>query len=46
VLAGFEPEEQPGIAEAIARAADAVELWVTDGASRVMNAFNRPEEST
>jgi PTH1 family peptidyl-tRNA hydrolase len=46
VLARFEPEEQPGVEEAIARAADAVEMWITDGSARVMNTFNRPHEGT
>jgi len=46
VLARFEPDEAPGMADAIARAADAVELWVTDGLARVMNTFNRAEDNT
>jgi PTH1 family peptidyl-tRNA hydrolase len=41
VLARFEPDEQPGIETAIARAADAVEMWIDDGLERVMNTFNR-----
>ena len=41
VLARFEPDEQPGIADAIARAADAVVMWIDDGMARVMNTFNR-----
>ena len=41
VLARFEPEERPGVADAIARAADAVEMFVSDGPARVMNTFNR-----
>jgi PTH1 family peptidyl-tRNA hydrolase len=41
VTAEFEPEERPGIEAAIARAADAVETWVSDGAAKVMNLFNR-----
>jgi peptidyl-tRNA hydrolase, PTH1 family len=44
VLARFEPDEQPGIADAMTRAADAVEVWVTDGLARVMNAFNRTDD--
>jgi PTH1 family peptidyl-tRNA hydrolase len=41
VLARFEPEEQPGIESAIARAADAVESWLLDGLATTMNSFNR-----
>jgi len=41
VLARFEPEEQPGIESAIARAADAVERWLLDGLATTMNSFNR-----
>ena len=44
VLARFEPEERPGIEDAIARAADAVETWVSDGLGRMMNVFNRVED--
>jgi PTH1 family peptidyl-tRNA hydrolase len=44
VLARFEPEERQPIAEAIARAADAVETWVSEGLERVMNTFNRADE--
>ena len=43
VTAEFEPEERPGIDAAIARAADAVETWVSDGMAKVMNLFNREE---
>jgi PTH1 family peptidyl-tRNA hydrolase len=45
VLAGFEAQERPGVENAIARAADAVETWVSDGLARMMNAFNRAEDS-
>lgn len=41
VLARFEPDETSGIETAIARAADAVEMWLDDGLERVMNTFNR-----
>lgn len=41
VLARFEPEEQAGVDDAIARSADAVELWVAQGLAPVMNAYNR-----
>jgi peptidyl-tRNA hydrolase, PTH1 family len=40
VLARFETEEQPEIERAIARAADAGEMFSTDGISNVMNRFN------
>lgn len=43
VTARFEPDEQPGIVSAIARAADAVETWSADGLVKMMNAFNREE---
>jgi PTH1 family peptidyl-tRNA hydrolase len=45
VLARFEPEELPGIGDAVARAADAIETWITDGLARVMNTFNRSEDN-
>jgi len=44
VLSRFEPEEQDEIAAAIARAADAAEVFVTDGIGEVMNRFNRPDD--
>jgi peptidyl-tRNA hydrolase, PTH1 family len=40
VLSRFEPGEQDEIAAAIARAADAAELFVTDGIGEVMNRIN------
>lgn len=40
VLARFEPAEREEIDHAIVRAADAVELFVTDGIEKVMSAFN------
>jgi PTH1 family peptidyl-tRNA hydrolase len=45
VTARFEPDEQPGIDAAIARAADAVEAWVSRGMPAMMNAFNRVEDA-
>jgi len=45
VLARFEPEERPIIAEAVARAADAAELFVSEGIGPVMNRFNRKEDA-
>ena len=44
VLARFEPDEMPGIEAAIARAADAVETWLTDGVAKTMNVFNRSDD--
>jgi hypothetical protein len=43
VLGGFEPDEAPGMASAIARAADAVQLWTTEGLAPMMNVFNRAD---
>jgi peptidyl-tRNA hydrolase, PTH1 family len=45
VLARFEPEELPGIEAAVARAADAVETWVSDGLAKTMNVFNRSDDN-
>ncbi len=44
VLSRFDPDEREAIAAAIARAADAAEVFVTDGIAQVMNRFNRPED--
>mgnify|MGYP006269127077 FL=1 len=41
VLSRFEPEEQPGVQDAVTRAADAVECWVRDGMAKTMNVYNR-----
>jgi PTH1 family peptidyl-tRNA hydrolase len=45
VLARFEPEERPIVAEAVERTADAAELFVTDGIELVMNRYNRREDA-
>jgi PTH1 family peptidyl-tRNA hydrolase len=45
VLARFESDEREVIAEAIERAADAAELFVTDGPAVAMNRYNRKQES-
>jgi PTH1 family peptidyl-tRNA hydrolase len=45
VLAKFEPEERPIVAEAVERTADAAELFVTDGIALVMNRYNRREDA-
>jgi PTH1 family peptidyl-tRNA hydrolase len=44
VLATFDADERPIVAEAVGRAADAAELFVTEGIMSVMNRFNRREE--
>ncbi len=44
VLSRFAPEEQAEIAAAIARAADAAQMFVTDGIGAVMNRFNGPDD--
>ncbi len=40
VLSRFEPAERESVTAAVLRAADAAEMFVTDGIERVMNAFN------
>ena len=40
VLGGFAPDEEDALAEALARAADAVEVWAEDGVDAAMNRFN------
>jgi PTH1 family peptidyl-tRNA hydrolase len=44
VLAKFDPDERIEVAEAVGRAADAAELFVTEGITPVMNRFNRKED--
>ncbi|HSC26490.1 MAG TPA: aminoacyl-tRNA hydrolase [Vicinamibacterales bacterium] len=44
VLARFEPEERPIVADIVARTADAIELFVTEGIGPVMNRYNRKED--
>ncbi len=41
VLSTFRPHERPIIAEAVERAADAAECWITKGLAEAMNRFNR-----
>jgi PTH1 family peptidyl-tRNA hydrolase len=43
VLGRFGETERQQIAEAVKRAADAAEMFVTDGVLRAMNTFNAPE---
>jgi peptidyl-tRNA hydrolase, PTH1 family len=44
VLAKFEPDERPIVAEAVGRSADAAELFVAEGIGPVMNRYNRKED--
>ena len=44
VLARFEPEERPIVAEAVARGAEAAELFAAEGMAAVMNRYNRKED--
>ena len=44
VLAAFDPEEREEVADAVARTADAAELFVAEGIGAVMNRFNRKED--
>ncbi len=44
VLATFDQDEQPVVSEAIGRAADAAELFVSEGLGPMMNKFNRRED--
>jgi PTH1 family peptidyl-tRNA hydrolase len=43
VLAGFDDDERPVVAESVGRAADAGELFAAEWIERVMNRFNGPE---
>jgi PTH1 family peptidyl-tRNA hydrolase len=45
VLATFDREERASVDEAVGRAADAAELFVTDGIAAVMNKYNRKEDA-
>ena len=45
VLSRFEPDEMSGIEAAVARAADAIGTWVSDGLAKTMNLYNRSEEA-
>ena len=40
VLGGFAPDEEEALAEALSRAADAVEMWAEHGVDAAMNRFN------
>lgn len=45
VLAKFDRDERESVEAAVGRAADAAELFVTDGIGQVMNRFNRKEDA-
>jgi peptidyl-tRNA hydrolase, PTH1 family len=45
VLATFDPSEREIVAETVGRAADAVELFITEGIGPVMNRYNRKEDA-
>ncbi len=44
VLATFDRDEQPVVTEAIGRAADAADVFVSEGLGPMMNRFNRRED--
>jgi PTH1 family peptidyl-tRNA hydrolase len=46
VLSTFDPEERETIRAATLRAADAVEMFISDGIERVMNTFNAVTDTT
>jgi PTH1 family peptidyl-tRNA hydrolase len=46
VLAKFEADEAPVVADMIGRAADAVETFIESGIESVMNTFNRKDDQT
>lgn len=45
VLAKFDAEERPIVAETVSRTADAVELFIAEGIGPVMNRYNRKEDA-
>ena len=45
VLGRFEADERDTVSAAVLRAADATEVFLSDGIERVMNAFNAAEQS-
>ena len=46
VLARFEPGERSAIEDAIAKAADAAELFMADGVSAAMNRYNKKDDTS
>ena len=45
VLGRFEPAERDTVSAAVLRAADAAEMFISDGIERVMNAFNAAQDT-
>jgi peptidyl-tRNA hydrolase, PTH1 family len=45
VLGRFEPDERETVSAAVLRAADASEMFLSDGIERVMNVFNAAEQT-
>ena len=45
VLARFDADERPIVAETVDRSADAVDLFVAEGIAQVMNRYNRREDA-
>jgi peptidyl-tRNA hydrolase len=45
VLGRFAPDESQAVEDTVARAADAVETWISDGLPKMMNLFNREERT-
>ena len=45
VLGRFEPAERETVSAAVLRAADAAEMFISDGIERVMNAFNAAQDT-
>lgn len=46
VLSRFSPDEAPAIDTAVERTVEAVGVWIDEGIARVMNTFNRADESS
>ena len=44
VLGRFEADERDTVSAAVLRAADAAEMFISEGIERVMNAFNAAEQ--
>jgi len=46
VLAKFDADERPVVADAVARTADAAEVFIAEGSSAAMNRYNRKDDKT